>query len=239
MPKENFFRFILEQSKVLVVAAHPDDEMLGCGGTLARLRKNGATISILLLGEGPTARLTESGELESNAKKQATNSATEAARLLDIPDPIFLNLPDNKFDTLPLLEITQAVEKVLFSFKPDVIFTHHGGDLNKDHRLTHQAVLTACRPLPEANPMSILGFEVLSSTEYAVSNAFASFLPNCYVDISATLADKQKALTAYASEMRPWPHPRSHEGVEYLAKLRGSQCGKDAAEAFTLYRYVL
>lgn len=226
--------FLSLMKRVLVVAAHPDDEMLGCGGTLARLAAEGNCISILLLGEGPTAR-----QGEKDARKAAINSAFAAAAVLGIARPRLLALPDNRFDTVPLLDITQHIEETVAAFEPDVIFTHHAGDMNKDHRITHQAVMTACRPLPGFKPVTLLGFEVPSSTEYAPPGTLPVFFPHVYVHIAATLSAKQTALAAYAAEMRPWPHPRSHEGIEHLARLRGAQCGCEAAEAFMLYRSVL
>jgi LmbE family N-acetylglucosaminyl deacetylase len=204
---------------------------------LARLCAAGAQVCILLLGEGPTAR--EPGESSLVvAKQEASSSALAAAKVLGISDVRFIGLPDNRFDTVPLLEIIKAIESVKCAIQPDLVFTHHAGDLNVDHTLTHRAVMTAFRPLPGEKSVSILSFEVLSSTEYAPPGLAAHIHPNLYVDITEHLETKQKALVAYASEMRPWPHPRSHEAVEYLARLRGSQCGVEAAEAFELCRGV-
>lgn len=221
--------------RVLVVAAHPDDEMLGCGGTLARLRALGVDVTLMLLGEGPAAR--------DGADEQATinsrSSALAAASMLNIHDVRFGNAPDNQFDTLPLLELARLIERVAEETSPDIVFTHHSGDLNIDHVLTYRAVITAFRPLPGAAPPVLLGFEVLSSTEYSPPGAGPAFQPTLYIDIEHFLSAKQRALAAYSSEMRPWPHPRSHEAVECLARLRGSQCGREAAEAFVLYRGVV
>ena len=227
----------LKMGKILVVAAHPDDEMLGCGGTLARFAKMGASVTILLLGEGPFAR---SGTSEGREEiiHDAVSSAQQAASCLGITDIHFASFPDNKFDTIPFLDIVQFIERESAQLAPNLVFTHHAGDLNLDHRLTHQAVMTAFRPLPEKKVPVILAFEVLSSTEYAAPGSLPPFLPTTFVDISSTLGDKQKALSCYASEMRPFPHPRSHEVVEHLARLRGSQSSVEAAEAFMLCREV-
>ena len=221
--------------KILVVAAHPDDEMLGCGGLLARLAAAEKQISILLLGEGPTARASETHEVQA-AQTGALKSALAAAAVLGIRDVRFANLPDNRFDGIPLLEVVKQVETVADAVRPDFVLTHFAGDLNIDHQITHRAVMTAFRPLPGMHPTTILSFEVLSSTEYAPPGMGASFHPTVYIDITNFLEAKQKALAAYASEMRPWPHPRSRETVEHLARLRGSQCGCQAAEGFVLYR---
>ena len=212
-------------ANVLVVAAHHDDEMLGCGGTLARFAALGAEGHILLLGEGPLAR----------------GSETEAAQIIGLNEANvhFASLPDNRFDTVALLDIVQHIEALAEQVQPDLVFTHHAGDMNQDHRLTHQAVMTAFRPLPGAKPATLLGFEVLSSTEYTPPHTAPAFCPNVFVDISATLDTKCRALEEYASEMRPWPHPRSMEAVRHLAALRGCFCGHEAAEAFILYRTLL
>ncbi|WP_034636712.1 PIG-L deacetylase family protein [Desulfovibrio cuneatus] len=223
--------------QLLVIAAHPDDEMLGCGGTLARMRASGAEVSILLLGEGPTSR--ESNEQEVAAAQTASStSALAAAAALGISDVRFAALPDNRFDTIALLDIVKAIESITHDLSPDLIFTHHVGDLNIDHVLTHNAVMTAFRPLPGIQPITILSFEVLSSTEYAPPGMRTTFHPTVYVNIESFLDAKQNALQAYASEMRPWPHPRSFEAVEHLARFRGSQCGYTAAEAFVLCRSI-
>ncbi|MDL2226366.1 PIG-L family deacetylase [Deltaproteobacteria bacterium OttesenSCG-928-M10] len=227
---------MLNIDRILVVAAHPDDEILGCGGTLARLHASGARLHILLLGEGPTSR---TGSIENDdLRLAARNSALEAAEIIGCKDVRLAGLPDNRFDTVPLLDLIRIVESAAEEIQPDLVFTHHSGDLNIDHRLTHQATLTAFRPLPGRKPATLLSFEVLSSTEYSVSDPASAFHPSVYVDISGYLQLKQKALIAYTTEMRPWPHPRSPEGVEHLARLRGCQCGVEAAEAFVLIRSV-
>ena len=227
----------LRKGKILVIAAHPDDEMLGCGGTLARFAKMGASVTIFLLGEGPFAR-SETKENQEGVRNDAVSSARQAASCLGITDIRFASFPDNAFDTIPFLDIVQFIEKESAQLAPDLVLTHHAGDLNLDHRLTHLAVMTAFRPLPNFTAPTILAFEVLSSTEYAVSGSLPVFAPTTYIDISSTLGDKQKALSCYVSEMRPYPHPRSHETVEHLARLRGSQSGLEAAEAFILCREV-
>lgn len=220
-------------SRILVVAAHPDDEMLGCGGTLAKLAAEGKKIRILLLGEGPTARLDA-----EHTRELAQTSALAASASLGISDVHFCNLPDNRFDSLELLDIVQIIESHAQNFCPNVVFTHHVGDMNFDHCITHRATMTAFRPLPDCDTTILLGFETLSSTEYSPAGTGSAFCPNFFVNIEDTLLIKQTALHSYASEMRPWPHPRSYEGVEHLACMRGAQCGCNAAEAFILYRYL-
>lgn len=220
--------------RILVVAAHPDDEILGCGATLAKFIRAGKIVTLLLLGEGPMARGANDAQRE-----KAVTSARAAARQLGISDVRFSNLPDNRFDTLPLLSIIHLIEEAADDVLPDTVLTHHAGDLNIDHQRTHQAVMTAFRPLPTQKPVLLLGFEVLSSTDYTPSGTFVPFAPQLFVDVSDTLAEKQRALAEYSEEMRPWPYSHSHEAVEHLARLRGANVGLEAAEGFVLYRYII
>jgi LmbE family N-acetylglucosaminyl deacetylase len=224
--------------RVLVVAAHPDDEVLGLGGTLARHVASGDEVHILILADGETARA-ESGNTpdfaaEIEARMQA---AREAARVIGANDPYFAGCPDNRMDELPLLDIIKCVEDRVTTLVPTIVYTHHAGDLNIDHRLTRQAVATACRPLPRAPVRAIYAFETVSSTEWAEPGA-SPFIPNRFVDIEPYLEIKRRALNAYRREMRPFPHARSHERVEALARDRGASVGLSAAEAFMVVREI-
>ncbi len=217
---------------ILVVAAHGDDEALGCGGTIARHTTHGDDVHILLLADGVTSR---GSNVDSSIRDVA---AKNAARVLGAEPPQLIGLPDNRLDTLPLLDVVQAVEKVLEELHPDIVYTHHGGDLNVDHVVTHRAVLTACRPVPDQTVRAIYGFEVLSSTEWGSPDQDNSFRPTHFVEISELLETKLAALECYAEEMRDFPHARSRVAVEALARLRGSQVGLKAAEAFTVLRQI-
>ena len=219
--------------RVLVVAAHADDEVLGCGGTIAKHDGCGDHVSIVFMADGVSSRTyVADGEL-----KLRNSAADAAAAILGIKEIIHLGLPDNRMDSLPLLEIVQKLEPVIEKLMPDVVYTHHYGDLNIDHRVTCQAVMTACRPIPGASIKEIYSFEVMSSTEWAVP-AMEPFLPNCYVDITEVLSRKMAALKAYSLEMREYPHSRSEEHLEYLAKYRGGCVGVEAAEAFSTIRLI-
>lgn len=218
--------------KVLVVAAHPDDEALGCGGTLARHAMAGDDVDILFLADGVGSR----GSREAlEARRQAARSA---ATILGVRPPRFDDLPDNCMDTVPLLDIVQRVETVVRAVEPEHIYTHHVGDLNIDHRLTAQAVLTACRPMAGSPVRSIHAFEVPSSTEWAAPTGATAFLPQRFVDIGAVLERKIAALAAYEIEMRAFPHPRSVEAITALARWRGAAAGLSAAEAFMVIREI-
>jgi LmbE family N-acetylglucosaminyl deacetylase len=221
--------------RILVVAAHPDDEVLGCGATIARLAREGHEAHIAILGEGGTSR---AGESDPSLVRELRAQAAEAARVLGAREPLFYDLPDNRFDTRPLLEVSKIVEEVIGRVRPEVIYTHHGGDLNVDHGVAHRAVLTAARPLPGACVREIYAFEVASSTEWAFGQASSAFRPRVFTDVGATLSLKIEALKRYRREVREFPHPRSEEGIAALARWRGSSVGCPAAEAFELVRSV-
>ncbi len=224
---------------VAIIAAHPDDEVLGCGGTAIEHARRGDDVHILILAEGITARDAKRdvvARAEDLSSRQ--DSARQAAALLGARSVAFGGLPDNRMDGMELLDVIKRVEAFLAPLAVHLIYTHHGGDLNIDHRLTHQAVVTAARPQGRDTP-TLLFFEVPSSTEWATPGSFAPYLPNWYQDISAVLDDKLAALDAYATELRAWPHPRSREAVRDLARLRGSQVALPAAESFMLGRMVV
>ena len=218
--------------RVLVVAAHPDDEVLGCGGTMARHSKKGDSVNILLLADGVSSRANARGQ------GQRYEAARKAAGVLGAHPPVLLGMPDNKMDTLSLLEVVQKIEVIMKKVRPTIVYTHHGGDLNIDHQITHSAVLTACRPLPGDELNAIFTFEILSSTEWGAMPKCQQFVPVYFVDIALTLEQKVAALKYYDEEMRPFPHARSYEGVTFLAKLRGSQNGLNVAEAFGVVRQI-
>lgn len=220
---------------VLVIAAHPDDEVLGCGGTIARHTANGDTVHILIVAEGATSRR---GNDSSEGLEELRNAARQSAEILGAQAPKLLGLPDNKMDTLPLLEIVQQIEQVVDDVKPKTVYTHHGGDLNIDHRIVHQAVVTACRPLPAALVQRIYAFETASSTEWGSPDIAPPFNPVHFVDISGEVERKKEALECYVMEMRDFPHPRSWDAIEAQFKFRGSSVGLAAAEAFQVVRQI-
>jgi LmbE family N-acetylglucosaminyl deacetylase len=227
--------------RVLAVVAHPDDEVLGCGGTLARLAGEGGDVRILILGEGITSRQARR-DVRAGRRALAAlrRDAREAARLLGARSSEVLGFPDNRFDALPLLDLVKAVGRAVEAAAPDLVLTHFAGDLNVDHRLTCQAVLTACRPLPGAPAREILSFEVPSSTEWQTADACVPFAPRQFVVLTARhVATKVAAMEAYASERRPFPHPRSPEAVRALARWRGASAGVAFAEAFSLVRRIV
>ncbi len=219
-------------STVLVVAAHPDDEVLGCGATMARHAAAGDAVEVLILGTGAASR--DGARPEEPAQLAA--QAREAGRVLGARRVDVLDLPDNRFDSVALLDIVKHVERIVARAAPDVVYTHHGGDLNIDHRRTFEAVVTACRPQAPCLVRRILSFEVPSSTEWQSPTVVAPFTPNVFVDVAGTVDHKTRALACYTAEARPFPHPRSPGAVRALAAWRGASAGLAAAEAFMLVR---
>jgi len=220
---------------ILILAAHPDDEVLGCGGTIAKLSNEGAIVHVAFFADGVFSRTGQQADLQIDlaARRKAAEKSCE---ILGVQTVSFGDLPDNRLDTIPLLELTQAVEALIAKHRPVMVFTHHAGDLNIDHRRLHEAVVTACRP-QQGNPVkTLLCFEVPSSSEWQLPGSAPAFTPNWFSDISYTLDRKLAALDIYSEELRAWPHPRSRQGVQHLAHWRGATVGVDAAEAFILGR---
>lgn len=225
----------MSRESVLVIAAHPDDEILGAGGTLARHAAVGDQVDILILAQGASSRTTSHSSTEDiGALKQ---SALAAAATIGAHEVRFGDLPDNRLDSLDLIDVVRLVEENVARCAPSVVYTHHGGDLNIDHRIAFEAVMTACRPLPGSTIVSIYTFEVPSSTEWSLVER-GLFNPTTYINIRDTLGVKLNALDSYEQEMRPFPHPRSKENVRSLAAIRGAESGLEAAEAFVTVRCI-
>ncbi|WP_455757092.1 PIG-L deacetylase family protein [Sulfurimonas sp.] len=220
--------------KILIVAAHPDDEVLGCFGTVAKLIKSGYEAYVLLLGEGKTSRDTNK-ENKKDELCTLNKEMKKAHDILGIKKSFVYNFADNRFDSINLLDIVKIVSKVKNEINPDIIFTHFENDLNIDHQITYKAVLTATRPMEDESVKEIYSFEILSSTEW---NYPLSFSPDTFFDISDTLDLKLKAMKEYKSELRDYPHPRSLEGIELNAKYNGMRVGKKYVEAFKSVRAI-
>ncbi len=225
-----------DRESVLVVVAHPDDEILGCGGTMARLANEGHEVRIAILAEGMTSRYQQRDQADRKQLNHLHSHAQQAADKVRAKELVLCKLPDNRMDTVPLLEVVKVVEELLERFRPSVIYTHHSGDLNVDHGVVHRAVLTATRPVPGQRVGEIYAFEVPSSTEWAFQRLEPTFRPCVFVDISATLDTKISALACYDTETRAFPHPRSPEALRAIAMRWGSVAGFQAAEAFELIR---
>jgi N-acetylglucosamine malate deacetylase 1 len=204
---------------VLVVVAHPDDEVLGCGGTIARFAKEGRQVHVLQLADGESSRSSGAALKVGELFENRISAAQRACEIMGCASLECIGLPDNRLDSLD-------------QYKPVTVFTHHSGDVNIDHRIVHEAVLAACRPLPGHSVRELIFFEIPSSTEWRPSASGLPYMPNMFVDISDTLPIKLQAMEAYASELRLFPHPRSLKAITALAQWRGATVGVEAAEAF-------
>ena len=222
---------MLKNKKILIIAAHPDDEILGCGGTILKLKKNNL-IKVIFMTNGTDAR----GK-NKKASQKRIQGCLNLFKKLKLNKPLILNFPDNKMDSVPLLKIVKKIEEILSKFNPEVVFTHFDGCLNIDHQITFKATVTACRPLKKTSVKKILSFEVPSSTEWALTKD-KKFQPNYYIDISKYIKEKILLMKYYKDEIRPFPHSRSLKSIKTLSEYRGASAGVKNAEAFYLYRYL-
>lgn len=229
----------MSKEMILVVAAHPDDEVLGCGGTIAWHTNQGDNVIVLILADGVGSRQ-ELGEQKKNTSEieERQLNAKNANKILGVKELILLSYQDNQMDSVSLLDVVQEIEHVIDVHNPNIIYTHNSSDVNIDHRVVHDAVIAACRPQPGNNIQQLLFFEIPSSTEWRPPASRAMFSPNWYTDISDTLSIKLEALSTYEAELREFPHPRSLAAVEHLARWRGASIGLHAAEAFELGRFI-
>ncbi len=223
----------------LVIAAHPDDEVLGCAGTIAKLTGEGEAVHVAILGEGLTARYGNRSDADKTALGFLAETSKRVAGRLGVKEVVHYSLPDNRFDSVPLLDVIKIVEELVDRLKPCRVFTHHGGDLNIDHSITFRATVTALRPFNGSPVKSIYMYEVPSSTDWAFGKVARGFSPNAFVDVSGTLEAKLEAMRMYETEMRVFPHPRSEEALRATAIRWGSVAGLNAAEAFEIFREIL
>lgn len=223
----------MKNKKILVLVAHADDEIIGCGGTLAKLSKNNK-IMCVFYSDGETSRITSN---TSGILKRKKN-ALKVSNSLNINKPMFLNFKDNQLDTYPLLEIIKETEKIIKKFKPDIIFTHFDGDLNIDHQIVSRAVKTAIRPVLNKNIEKLYMMEILSSTNLML-NKNDAFYPNTYIDIMQSIKVKEKCLKIYKDEMMIYPKIRSINSIINLNAYRGSEVSRKFCESFILVREII
>lgn len=216
--------------KVLVVAAHPDDEILGVGGTVAKHVEHGDTVALAIVCEGISMRYADERKTEVREQSQ------KAAAILGVSDLIIRDLPDQRLDTLPLGDVINEVEKLVRSFQPNAVYTHFCGDINRDHRVLAEAVLVATRPYAAPFVHEVLMYETPSSTEWGIPQLSPSFQPNVYFDIATTLEKKIEAFACYTAELCPEPHPRSLKALRERAHYWGSLINRRAAEPFVCVR---
>ena len=231
----------LRNKKIMVVVAHPDDELLGLGATLHKLiNEYNVTTHVVILGEGITSRSNER-DVEIWKKELALHreNIKNAQKAIGYHNMITFDFPDNRFDTVALLDLIKVIEKEKTTFQPEVIFTHHGGDVNVDHQRTFEAVITACRPVQDEKAKTIITFETPSGTEWRASTDPRHFLPNLFFSVSeANIKAKIEGMESYEFERREYPHPRSPEALTIQAQRWGIMVGTKFAEAFCLVRAI-
>lgn len=222
----------MKNRKIMVIAAHPDDEILGCGASIYKHLKQGDSVQTVILSRGIKAR----GNTNEAEILKLETQCRKANKILGISDIIFHDFPDNEFDTVSRLTLTQTIEKELHNYQPDLIYTHYGQDLNIDHQRIYEAVLTACRPQPGSITPTIYSFFIPSSTDWSCPDK--PFTPNVFIDISEVLEIKLLALKEYRMEMRAAPHSRSIDSVKTIGQYWGNRVGCAAAEPFILIREI-
>ncbi len=229
---------MLNKNSILVVVAHPDDEVLGCGGFVSKLSEEGNTVHLLVISDGESSRETKFDNKSHEKLINKRNKCLRASgKILGFTSIETLNFPDNRLDSIDLLDLIKEVEKRLKAYKPNLVITHHYGDLNIDHRLVNEATCVACRPVPGSPIKEIIFFETPSSSEWQIDSN-KSFYPNFFVDISGNIEKKLNALECYQTELREFPHPRSLKALKNIAIYRGATIGCNFAEAFVIGRRI-
>lgn len=221
--------------KILTISAHPDDETIGMGGTIAKHTSNDDIVHVLVITDGSSSQYQNYKEMIEKKKKEAK----KAMEILGVKKIEFNTLLDMKLDTVPHIKINNVIEKKIDEFQPDIVYTHHWGDINKDHRLVFESTMVSVRPTPNQTVKKIYTYETPSSTEWDTTQLNKIFIPNVFVDISKHIKQKINAVKAYETELRPYPHPRSPEAVETYAKRNGISIGKKYAERFYLVREII
>jgi LmbE family N-acetylglucosaminyl deacetylase len=216
--------------KVLVIAPHMDDEVLGCGGTIVRHVDSGDHVTVCVV-----ANRAYDHKYEPKLIEQEKNSCKKAKEILSYQDLILLDLPDEQLDRSQI-NIIIPLEEVVTACKPDIVYIPHRGDLNQDHRAVFEATRVVCRPNAEHRVTTLRAFEVPSSTDQVPGTNEWPFLPSYYVNVKDSLERKMEAMACYSTESKPFPHPRSTEGLRVYAQKRGMEVGIKAAEAFVILR---
>lgn len=224
----------MKKNNILIVVAHSDDETIGMGGTIKRHVNNEDNVFVISMTDGVSSRVNTSN-IQISSRLEASK---KASLLLGFKWEKTLNFLDNSLDTYPILKIIKEIEDVKSKINPNIVYTHSFADLNIDHKIVSNAVLTAFRPMPNENCQEIRLFEVSSSTDYGYKNVTGKFEPNLFINIEDTWNDKLNALKFYEEEIKKYPHSRSYKGIENLAKVRGNQVGLNMAEAFEVIRKI-
>lgn len=224
--------------RILVIAAHPDDEVLGMGGTIAKYSSRGDEVAVLIVTDGSTTQYRDNPDLQRIIEMKKRETA-ECAAVLGVKHVFYGELPDMKLDVTPHIEINRVIENVIAEYHPTIVFTHFSGDVNKDHKMVYESTLVACRPVSEQCVKKMFLYSVPSSTEWNVQTNSCAFLPNWYEDISGEYAAKKyKAMECYKTELREYPHPRSIQYLRTADVAEGNRVGLLAAESFILLRNI-
>lgn len=221
--------------KVLVIAAHPDDEVLGCGGTMAKLAADGCEVNVLIVTDGSSSQYADSDNLQQiidDKKKETWN----CAQTLGVKQVYYGELPDMRLDTVPHTAINKVIESAIDQLKPDTVFTHFWGDVNMDHQNVYKSTLVAVRPVMGQTVKEVYCYRVPSSTEWTPSKTDTMFMPDVFVDISDVAEQKYEAFSKYSTELRDYPHPRSVQHLKELDVARGLEVGQGPTETFVLLR---
>ena len=220
--------------KILVIAPHPDDEVLGCGGTIKKYTESGNEVYLCIVTKAYTPDWSEEYIKEKSKETKSSNN------VLGIKKTLFLDLPTVKLDTIPQKKLNDLINNCVKEVNPEIVFIPFFSDINKDHKLVSESAMVALRPKPDSFVRKVYFYEVLSETEWAqpAQKIEEVFMPNFYEDISEYLDNKIKAMECYKSELKEYPHPRSLKGIKILAQKRGTECGVKAAEAFMLLREI-
>lgn len=224
--------------KILIIAAHPDDEVLGMGGTIAKYASQGHQIALLIVTNGSTTQYEDNPRLEDIIQKKKFETQ-KCASILGISHIFYGNLPDMKLDIIAHVEINKVIEKTIKSFMPNVVFTHFYGDINMDHRRVFESTMVACRPIYNSTIKQVFMYSVPSSTEWNIQNQSTAFIPNWFEDISGVFSQKKyEGFKCYETELREYPHPRSVEWLMNSDAAEGNKVGLSAAESFVLIRSI-
>ena len=229
----------LKNKRIMIVVAHPDDELLGLGATMHKLiNEYEVQTHVVILGEGITSRGEKRNpEMWHEELKTHKQNIKDAQAAIGYHSVSTYDFPDNRFDTVALLDIIKVVEKEKEEFQPEIIFTHHGGDLNIDHQKTFEAVVTATRPMKDEVVKTIITFETPSGTEWQASSDPRRFIPNLFIEVSEDdIEAKIKGMESYEFEKREWPHPRSSIALKIICQKNGVNIGVDYAERFSIVR---
>jgi LmbE family N-acetylglucosaminyl deacetylase len=219
--------------KILVLATHPDDEVLGCGGAIARHTARGDRVEVVIVTRGAP-------ELYTAEQVSALRQELHAAHsILGVAVAHFLDFPAPKLDQVPQHELADSIAARIREYRPETVYFPHRGDLHSDHRAVFQAALVAARPIGEQSVRRLLSYETLSETEWSAPIGEEAFLPNVFIDIAEYLEKKKQAMAAYRSQLKEFPHPRSLQSMESLARVRGGTAGFTAAEAFQMIRELI